>query len=208
MKISLTSEWHTYIKDELNSDLYDDVPLTVIPLDLDYLAWIDYFNQSSDKKSKVNRSKITEIPASSEMQQRMIRSGYSLEKMEEWYINDKDEELLEMFGIANVEKLCLDPDKTTFKIQAYAPGFGLPLHVDYYGSSTGKVHHSDYHRLTRYTVQITPWDWGHFLQIGKHVITKYSPGDAVLIPRAVPHLSVNWGVTARMFITVTGVSTS
>lgn len=205
MNISLESEWHDYIKNTLQTDLHSPVPLKIIPLDLDYHFWIDYYNNSPDKKSKSDRSKMSEIPASSAMQERMIRSGYPREKMEEWYINDKDEDILEHFGESNVTKLGLLPEKTTFKIQVYFPSFGLPLHIDHYGSSTGKVHHSERDRLTRYTVQITPWDWGHFLQIGNHVITNYNPGDAVLIPRKVPHLSVNWGVTPRMFITVTGV---
>lgn len=205
MTITLNSEWHQWLKDNLNTDLHSPVELEIIPLNLDYNFWIDYYNNSPDKKSKSDRSKVSEIPSVSEMQDRMLRSGYTRENIEEWYINDKDEEILQYFGEDNVKKLKLLPQKTTFKIQVYYPSHGLPLHIDYYGSSTGKVHHSERDMLTRYTVQITPWDWGHFLQIGSHVITNYSPGDAVLIPRNVPHLSVNWGVTPRMFITVTGV---
>ena len=138
MNITFQSEWHDYIKDTLGTDLHTPVPLKIIPLDIDYKFWVEFYNNSPDKKSKTNRSKMTEIPSSSAMQERMIRSGYPLEKMEEWYINNKDEEILEHFGVNNVIKLGLKPEKTTFKIQVYFPSFGLPLHIDHYGSSTVK----------------------------------------------------------------------
>ena len=57
MNITFQSEWHDYIKDTLGTDLHTPVPLKIIPLDIDYKFWVEFYNNSPDKKSKTNRSK-------------------------------------------------------------------------------------------------------------------------------------------------------
>ena len=56
----------------------------------------------------------------------------------------------------------------------------------------------------RYFVAISPWSWGHFLQVHDNMISHWTPGDVIEIPNEVFHLSANFGIETKLTLTVTG----
>ena len=121
-------------------------------------------------------------------------------------IKDKHNKILkEMLGKSAIEKLNIDYDTVGIRLLEYKPGNGIPLHTDSYNAfrdknklptDTGTVH--------RYFIAVSPWSWGHILQVHDNVIHKWKPGYVVEIPSGVFHLSTNFGIETKLSLTVTG----
>jgi len=64
---------------------------------------------------------------------------------------------------------------------------------------------SDIGQVARRIIAVTPWHWGHFIEMKSTFITDWESGDVWNSPPCVWHLTGNAGVTLRISVTVTGV---
>ena len=118
-------------------------------------------------------------------------------------IKDEHNNLLkEMLGDSAFEQLNIDKDTAGIRLLEYTPGNGIPLHTDSYNAFKDK--NSKDSTVHRYFVAISPWSWGHFLQVHDNMISNWTPGDVIEIPNGVFHLSANFGIETKLTLTVTG----
>jgi hypothetical protein len=85
----------------------------------------------------------------------------------------------------------------------YNPGNILPVHKDGFEGWRKMFNKPDINPY-RYSVMISPWDWGHYLQLHDQMITNWNPGDTWVVPHDVWHCSGNGGVMPKVTLTVTG----
>ena len=129
-------------------------------------------------------------------------AGYNEHNTQEWNWGFGNDAILkDMIGERAFATMGLDMDTSMVRLLQYDPGQMLPLHTDSYNGF--KDRHGD-GNITRWFIAITPWDWGHFLQVHDNLISKYDSGYAVQIPESVYHLSGNAGINPKYTFTVTG----
>lgn len=124
-----------------------------------------------------------------------------------WGIEPHHNEILKgLIGDANFDRMTLDKDTAGVRLLVYYPGHGIPLHTDSFNSyrvANGlKPGEGD---VMRYFVAVSPWDWGHFLQVHDNMIHHWKPGYTVQIPDGVFHTSANFGIQPKVTLTVTGI---
>lgn len=124
-----------------------------------------------------------------------------------WGIEEHhNQELKEIIGAQNFESMTLDPSTAGVRLLVYYPGNGIPLHTDSFNSYRAKMGFADGEGdIMRYFVAVSPWDWGHFLQLHDKMIHHWDPGYTVQIPDGVFHTSANFGISPKVTLTITGV---
>jgi len=119
-----------------------------------------------------------------------------------WGIEPEDDaKLKELLGDANFEEMNLVKETSLVRLLQYNPGHGIPLHTDSYNGFMKRFGPGN---ITRYFVAISPWDWGHFLQVHDNMIHHWDPGYALEVKEGVWHLSGNFGIAPKYTLTVTG----
>ena len=58
--------------------------------------------------------------------------------------------------------------------------------------------------IHRYFIAVSPWSWGHFLQVHDNMIHHWEPGYCVEVPNEAFHLSGNCGISPKYTLTITG----
>jgi hypothetical protein len=119
---------------------------------------------------------------------------------------EQNDELKQLFGQHNLLKLNLDYSTALLRLLVYYPGHGIPMHTDTFNSykSYFNLPKDTEIELKRYFVAISPWDWGHMLQVHNNVITHWKEGDTYEIPENTYHLSCNFGIAPKYSLTLTG----
>lgn len=92
-------------------------------------------------------------------------------------------------------------------LQKQAPGSVLPWHIDSYRSYMANMDTDSVVNVRRYIVFVEPWHWGHFVQIGNSVITKWQKGDVISWDFQMPHLSSCAGIVPKFTLKLTGIET-
>ena len=131
--------------------------------------------------------------------------GYSRHNTTElnWGIEPEHNELLKSFlGDEALNQLNLDQESMLVRLLRYAPGHCIPLHTDSYDGF--KKLYGDRGPIKRYFVAVSPWDWGHFLQVHDNMIHHWEPGYCVEVPNEAFHLSGNCGISPKYTLTITG----
>lgn len=193
--------------DSLGVDLKKEqhVPLHTT-LDIDPAEFVDFMNIRQESKTTKWYHPRPFLDARSNIEMQMINDlGYCAQNTteENWGLDQNDNSMLkEMVGEKNISKLGIDPDKILIRLLKYAPGQILPLHRD------GK---EGWQRLygkgdpVRFSVAVSEWSWGHFIQVHDKMLHKWKPGDTYLIPSNVWHCSGNCGIEDKITLTITGV---
>ena len=114
-----------------------------------------------------------------------------------------NEKLKQIIGQGNFDKLGIDMDRSLVRLLEYLPGHCLPLHSD--GLEGFKNLYKE-HNPTRFFVAVSPWDWGHVLQVHDNMVSNWKPGDTYIIPPNVFHASANFGIAPKYTLTITGIS--
>lgn len=110
--------------------------------------------------------------------------------------------LKELVGEVNFRKLGIDSRQSLLRLLEYMPGHCLPLHYDGM-EGFNRIYGAD--KIgTRFFVAVSPWDWGHALQVHDKMIANWQPGDAYIIPPKVFHASANFGIRPKYTLTITG----
>lgn len=119
-----------------------------------------------------------------------------------WGIEPEHNQILkELVGKHNFDQLNVDYDSVGIRLLQYNPGNGIPLHTDSFNAYK-TINGSG--NITRYFVAISPWDWGHFLQVHDKMIHHWKPGYTLEIPDGIFHLSGNFGIAPKLTLTITG----
>ena len=131
--------------------------------------------------------------------------GYSKHNTTElnWGIEPEHNEILKNFlGEEALSILNLEQDSMLVRLLRYDPGHCIPLHTDSYDGF--KKLYGDKADIKRYFIAVSPWDWGHFLQVHDNMIHHWEPGYCVEVPNEAFHLSGNCGISPKYTLTVTG----
>ena len=204
-------EYKGYYQDFLDSI---EVNLTIpykladkISLDIDYKRFVNYFVDAAEEYQIKDYKPRPFHPAADMLQAVCLKElGYCKENTTERNVglNSIDNTTLKnMIGTDNFKLLGLDPKTCLVRMLEYNPGTGIPLHTDSFNAFKSK-YGEDGRRITRYFVAVSPWDWGHLLQVHDNVITHWKAGDAYEIPEGIYHLSNNFGIAPKYTLTVTG----
>jgi len=127
-----------------------------------------------------------------------------------WGIKPEHNSILkELIGDANFNQMSLDRETAGVRLLVYYPGHGIPLHTDSFNSfrATNGLKEGE-GNIVRYFVAISPWDWGHFLQVHDNMIHHWNSGYTLQIPDGVFHTSANFGISPKVTLTVTGIKTT
>ena len=118
---------------------------------------------------------------------------------------EHNSQLIELLGDKVFTKLNIDKQTASVRLLEYKPGNGIPLHIDSYNAFRDRNNLAEGEgSIHRYFIAVSPWSWGHFLQVHDNVIHHWRPGYVCEIPNNVFHLSVNYGIEPKLSLTLTG----
>ena len=203
-------DYRYYYKDYLDElgvslDNHFDISPLEKKVELDYQRIINWSDENISRAMVKGYRPRPFIPPHSMKEAVIAQSlGYNDHNTTEinWGIEPEDDaELKYMLGSKVFLDLNLNINASMVRLLRYDPGQCLPLHTDSY--SAFKKRFGD-KKTTRYFVAVSPWDWGHFLQVHDNMIHHWEPGYAVEIPNDVFHLSGNCGILPKYSLTITG----
>lgn len=119
--------------------------------------------------------------------------GYSTE--------EENDDLVSALGRENLKDFGFNVDTVLARLMIYYPGNGIPLHKDTFHSFRSRYGKG---KIKRTLVAVSPWDWGHFVQLHDFVWSNWVSGDTVEIPVELYHLSVNFGILPKYTVSITG----
>ena len=201
--------YQTYL-DEKKVSLINHYDISMLEKHLDFsVPWRGITKWAEENKDKALFKSLEPIrpfiPDDSMRQSVMAQwTGYNEHNTQErnWGLEPEDNHALKlMIGRDAFHKLNLDMETCMVRLLQYNPGQVLPLHTDSYNAFK---HMYGEGKITRWFVAVTPWDWGHILQIHDNVISNYDSGYAVEIKEGVFHLSANVGINSKYTFTITG----
>jgi len=119
-----------------------------------------------------------------------------------WGIEPEDDaQLKEFLGDAFFDSIDLNRNTCMVRLLRYDPGHCIPMHTDSYNGFKERFGEGN---VKRFFTAVSPWDWGHFLQVHNNMIHHWSPGYTVEVPVNVFHLSGNCGINPKYTLTITG----
>jgi hypothetical protein len=125
------------------------------------------------------------------------RAGYSKDMKVtnlNWAIPNNLQTIADSFGL----------DDCMTRIHVQYPGQVWNLHLD----KLEKWNRNDPHSVSRYMIQLTDWQPGHFWSYGNYLFTGWFAGDITTFDwQNVPHSTANAGHTPRVTLQITGVQT-
>ena len=87
------------------------------------------------------------------------------------------------------------------------PGQFLPWHQDTYVGFKKEFNVPDDVEVTRYSLFLEDWNWGHYFAVGNNVIHQWKQGDFLEIKPSMHHVTCNAGITPKLSMTITGTIT-
>ena len=87
------------------------------------------------------------------------------------------------------------------------PGQFLPWHQDTYVGFRKKFNVSDDVEVTRYSLMLEDWHWGHYFLAGNSVFHQWKQGDFLQMPLKMYHTTCNGGIVPKLTMTITGTVT-
>ena len=87
------------------------------------------------------------------------------------------------------------------------PGQFLPFHQDTYIGFKKEHNLSDDTIVTRYSVMLEDWKWGHYFLAGNSVFHQWKQGDIIELPPKMHHITCNGGIEPKLTMTITGTVT-
>ena len=87
------------------------------------------------------------------------------------------------------------------------PGQFLPWHQDTYVGFRKKFNVSDDVEVTRYSLMLEDWHWGHYFLAGNSTFHQWKQGDFLQMPLKMHHTTCNGGIVPKLTMTITGTVT-
>jgi hypothetical protein len=192
-------------------------PQPVCQLDIDPSQWIQY---SIDRVEYANHQ--WEMPKAhypehakkwAQINNTMGRNKQNTYELNYGLEGSTNQELIDMLGSENMEKLNVDPESVLIRLIVKMPGHGLAWHQDDAGRYAQKFPHMqlDANRkntkgeLKRLWWSVDDWHDGHAMQISKTVLTHWKAGQVFDIPFGYGHASTNFGYVPQYTVSFTGI---
>ena len=87
------------------------------------------------------------------------------------------------------------------------PGQFLPWHQDTYVGFRKDYSIPDDVEVTRYSVMLEDWKWGHYFLAGNSIHHQWKQGDIIELPGKMHHVTSNAGMEPKLTVTITGTVT-
>ena len=87
------------------------------------------------------------------------------------------------------------------------PGQFLPWHQDTYAGCRKKFNVPDDVEVTRYSLMLEDWHWGHYFLAGNSIFHQWKKGDFLQMPPKMHHTTCNGGIVPKLTMTITGAIT-
>jgi len=87
------------------------------------------------------------------------------------------------------------------------PGQFLPWHQDTYIRFRKEFNVPDDVEVTRYSLMLEDWHWGHYFLAGNSVFHQWKQGDFLQMPLKMHHTTCNGGLVPKLTMTITGTVT-
>ncbi|SVE22177.1 uncharacterized protein METZ01_LOCUS475031, partial [marine metagenome] len=87
------------------------------------------------------------------------------------------------------------------------PGQFLPWHQDTYIRFRKEFNVPDDVEVTRYSLMLEDWHWGHYFLAGNNVLHQWKQGDFIQMPLTMHHTTCNGGIVPKLTMTITGTVT-
>ena len=87
------------------------------------------------------------------------------------------------------------------------PGQFLPWHQDTYIRFRKEFNVPDDVEVTRYSLMLEDWHWGHYFLAGNSVFHQWKQGDFLQMPLKMHHTTCNGGIIPKLTMTITGTVT-
>ena len=84
------------------------------------------------------------------------------------------------------------------------PGQFLPWHEDGYVGFRKRFNIPDNVEVTRYSLFLEDWTWGHYFAAGNNIIHQWKQGDIIELPNQMHHVTCNAGMEPKLTMTITG----
>ena len=206
-------EKKNYYQEYLNNkgvSLRGHINLNKVKFDLDYRNFIEFMQREDPiTKSHVPRPYFEDGEAMREIVMTYdLGYGESNATEQNWGYHKESQniELKNLFGIANIKKLGINPDTALLRLLKYAPGNCIPLHKDTFHSFRDRAGKDG--TIIRFLIAISPWDWGHFIQLHDNVWSNWDTGDGIEIPANVYHVTTNCGISDKITLSITGFASA
>lgn len=210
LKQEFTKNDFTDFLDQRNYDLsehYELIPK--IQLDVNPDEWFEFMAKNWYNGLTMHYEPRHNLDAASNEQTALANklgyhSGNTLKR--DWGKNNPQHDRLfkEMLGRDNFDRIGMDPETSLVRLLCFTPGNMLPVHWDGFEGWEAKHGIKD-KTPVRYIGFISPWSWGHYLQIHDNFVTNWEPGDIYKVPSGVLHTSGNGGIVPKVTITITGL---
>ena len=115
--------------------------------------------------------------------------------------DDKFPEIFEPYKIFSGFGEC-----TVVALKQY-PGQFLPWHQDTYVGFRKKFNVPDDVEVTRYSLMLEDWHWGHYFLAGNSIFHQWKQGDFLEMPLKMHHTTCNGGIVPKLTMTITGTVT-
>ena len=87
------------------------------------------------------------------------------------------------------------------------PGQFLPWHEDTYVGFRQEFNVPDDVQITRYSLFLENWNWGHYFTAGNNVMHQWKQGDILELKPRMHHATCNAGMIPKLTMTITGTIT-
>ncbi len=87
------------------------------------------------------------------------------------------------------------------------PGQFLPWHQDTYIRFRKEFNVPDDVEVTRYSLMLEDWHWGHYFLAGNSILHQWKQGDFIQMPLTMHHVTCNAGIVPKLTMTITGTVT-
>ena len=87
------------------------------------------------------------------------------------------------------------------------PGQFLPWHQDTYIRFRKEFNVPDDVEVTRYSLMLEDWHWGHYFLAGNSALHQWKQGDFIQMPLTMHHTTCNAGIVPKLTMTITGTVT-
>ena len=87
------------------------------------------------------------------------------------------------------------------------PGQFLPWHEDTYVGFKQEFNVPDDVQVTRYSLFLEDWHWGHYFGAGNNIMHQWKQGDILELKPKIHHTTCNAGMIPKLTMTITGTVT-
>ena len=87
------------------------------------------------------------------------------------------------------------------------PGQFLPWHEDTYVGFKKEFNIPNDVKVTRYSIFLKDWQWGHFFSAGNSIMHQWKQGDIIELKPKMHHTTCNAGMVPKLTMTITGTIT-